>query len=114
MDKQPLDTEIYLGDNFDYSLLDTQLISLQECSALETSALLPNSINYGRALADELIDRINFIYGQRPTLKALGCAKEKIYSGCKRRGFVVALESERCGAILTDPFDGCAVVFCLE
>ncbi|CAD5224655.1 unnamed protein product [Bursaphelenchus xylophilus] len=114
MDRKAFDANVDIEDHFDYSRLETPLLNDSECNALEKAAHIPAVVSYAPALASELLDRISDTYGQVPTLKMMGCTKEPIESGCTRRAFVVGLEKERCGALLSDTFDGCAIVFCLD
>ncbi|CAD5218624.1 unnamed protein product [Bursaphelenchus okinawaensis] len=114
MDRKAFDVNVDIEDTFDYSRLETPLLNDSECNALEKAAHIPAVVAYAPALATELLDRISTNYGQSPSLKMMGCAKEPIESGCRRRAFVVGLEKDRCGALLSDTFDGCAIVFCLD
>lgn len=78
------------------------------------AAKIPAVVAYAPELVQELSQRISASYGRAPALRMMGCTKTPMKSGCKRRAFVVALDPDRCAALLAEDFDGCAVVFCMD
>ncbi|KAI6215839.1 hypothetical protein M3Y94_00431700 [Aphelenchoides besseyi] len=73
------------------------------------------SVGFSRLLIDELHQRIGQRYGRLPNLQGTFCALEgqKLQSECERGALIVSIDEQRCGAILSEDFDGCAVVFCV-
>ncbi|KAI6224440.1 hypothetical protein M3Y99_01400900 [Aphelenchoides fujianensis] len=106
-DKKPLEADVYMGDDFDYAQLQLPLLNSQECSAFQAG--------FSSQLTAELHERIGQRYGRPPTFKSTRCAQEgqRLQSGCERGALIVSVDAQRCGAVLSEDFDGCAVVFCV-
>ncbi|KAI6177781.1 hypothetical protein M3Y97_00945100 [Aphelenchoides bicaudatus] len=114
LDRKALNQEIELDDYFDYTRLETTLLEQKECLALFVAAKLDQPVAYSTNLLQELQNRIFEQYGQQPKHKLSVCSEEMQKSGCRRGAFVVSVDKDRCGAVLADEFNGCAVAFCVN
>uniref|UniRef100_A0A914Y8V7 Uncharacterized protein n=1 Tax=Panagrolaimus superbus TaxID=310955 RepID=A0A914Y8V7_9BILA len=113
-DRKPFSVEVELTDDFDYNLITQHILSKKECKTLHTSAQLSfKTSSFIPQLLDEISIRIKERYGSKPMFQSLTCQTESEKSGCERGAFVISVDEERCSAILSDIFNGCAIVFCI-
>ncbi|KAI6189146.1 hypothetical protein M3Y98_00431100 [Aphelenchoides besseyi] len=114
-DRERMNMNVLMGDDFDYSQIQLPLLNSNECSTLFVAAKINKSVGFSQLLIDELHQRIGQRYGRLPNLQGIFCALEgqRLQSECERGALIVSIDEQRCGAVLSEDFDGCAVVFCV-
>lgn len=121
-DRSRFDEHIEIDDTFDYSRIEKPLLIDNECSNLESSLRLPigkmTKKKFNFLLVEEIRQRILNSYDNASiSFSHWSCDQthSKLNECAPNKGaFILSIEKENCGAILTDYFQRCVLIFCLE
>lgn len=113
-DRKPLDLTVPINDDFDYSLLEKEIMSEAECAALNIAAIFEAKTSQQKQLLVEITGRIAERYQTRTVFKSLSCTDERQVPDCKKHSLVISIDKGRCGAFLaeTEPHT-CSLVYCV-
>ncbi|VDN19933.1 unnamed protein product [Gongylonema pulchrum] len=112
-DRLPLDIIVPINDDFDYSAIDSELLSEGECSTLAVAAIFERKTAQQKQLLVEVTERVATRYRTRTTFHSLSCSLDPTAPQCPRHSLIVSIDRNSCGAFLTDPQPNtCSVIFC--
>ncbi|KAK6111122.1 hypothetical protein QQG55_42410 [Brugia pahangi] len=113
-DRLPLDTTVPINDDFDYSVIEKELLTEGECSALAIAAIFETKTAQQKQLLNSLTDRVASRYRTQTLYHSLTCSPDISVSKCPHHALIVSIDRSSCGTFLTDPEpNSCVLIFCV-
>ncbi|OZC10984.1 hypothetical protein X798_01810 [Onchocerca flexuosa] len=113
-DRLPLDITIPINDDFDYSEIDKNLVTEEECSALAIAAIFETRTAQQKKLLIDLTERMALRYKTQALYHSLTCSSDNTTPKCPRHTFIVSIDRSNCGTFLTNlQPNSCVLIFCV-
>lgn len=114
-DRIPLDITIPINDDFDYSAIEKNLLSEEECSALAIAAIFETRTAQQEQLIVDLTNRMTSRYRIHTLYYSLTCSLDISALKCPHQALIVSIDRSNCGTFLTDPQpNSCVLIFCVN
>ncbi|CAG9532599.1 unnamed protein product [Cercopithifilaria johnstoni] len=113
-DRLPLEINVPINDDFDYSAIERDMFSEGECSALAIAAIFETRTAQQKQLLVDLTDRMASRYRIQTLFHSLTCSPDITAPKCPHRALIISIDRSSCGKFLTDPQpNSCVLIFCV-